>query len=668
MSGHEENLGAERRAEAGPPAGEAYERSTFLAGVPEAVRDQLSTTVSLSDSLRSIPLLSMEEQGLVVQRALDILEGYYVHLPLKRAMHAIDPIQRLRLLSSRIEQGDATAPRGLAFHAEMTRIFTSTRDLHTNYLLPSPYRQMTAYLPFLIEEYFEEGERRYIVSRVLSGFDLPSSFEEGVEILYWNGVAIDRAVAMNSDRQAGSNEAARHAQGLDSLTVRPLIRSLPPDEEWVTLRYRALDAEEAELRHCWVVFTPGTSPAAVNPDVLSGNAVALGVDVQTDAIRHARKVLYAPSAVASELQVASGAVERSLAPRAEIPTSLPTVFRAKAVDTEHGRFAYVRIFTFSVSDADSFVKEFVRLVEDLPQDGLIVDVRGNGGGLIYAGEQLLQTLTPRRIEPSRFQFINTRKTLRLCRTYTASNPHLDLSPWKRSLEDAVRTGAIYSRAFPISKPEACNNIGQRYCGPVVLITDALCYSATDIFAAGFQDHNIGPILGCDGNTGAGGANVWTYALLCALMGDENESLQPLPADTGMRVSVRRTLRVGNRSGTPLEDLGVVPQERHHMTRRDVLEGNTDLIEHAGRILSLLPTVALGMQIGDRQADSTPMIVTTKNIAQLDVYVDGHPRTSVSIQDGETPISISTPDSGSCQIEVQGFDANGRLVAGRREHT
>ena len=39
-----------------------------------------------------------------------------------------------------------------------------------------------------------------------------------------------------------------------------------------------------------------------------------------------------------------------------------------------------------------------------------------------------------------------------------------------------------------------NLVGQRYFGPVVLITDARCYSATDIFAAGFADHEIGPIL------------------------------------------------------------------------------------------------------------------------------------------------------------------------------
>ncbi len=45
------------------------------------------------------------------------------------------------------------------FHRRMLSIFGSTRDLHTLYLLPEPYRDCTAYLPFLIEQCFERGSR-----------------------------------------------------------------------------------------------------------------------------------------------------------------------------------------------------------------------------------------------------------------------------------------------------------------------------------------------------------------------------------------------------------------------------------------------------------------------------------------------------------------------------
>jgi C-terminal processing protease CtpA/Prc len=68
----------------------------------------------------------------------------------------------------------------------------------------------------------------------------------------------------------------------------------------------------------------------------------------------------------------------------------------------------------------------------------------------------------------------------------------------------VETGAEYSQGLTLLPAARYNDIGQKYQGPVVLVTDALCYSTTDIFAAGFQDNQIGKVLGVDESTGAGG--------------------------------------------------------------------------------------------------------------------------------------------------------------------
>ena len=40
------------------------------------------------------------------------------------------------------------------------------------------------------------------------------SFEPGVDVLYWNGVPIKRAIELNGESQAGSNIDARFARGL----------------------------------------------------------------------------------------------------------------------------------------------------------------------------------------------------------------------------------------------------------------------------------------------------------------------------------------------------------------------------------------------------------------------------------------------------------------------
>jgi hypothetical protein len=62
--------------------------------------------------------------------------------------------------------------------------------------------------------------------------------------------------------------------------------------------------------------------------------------------------------------------------------------------------------------------------------------------------------------------------------------------------------------------------------------------------------------------------------------------KPLPAGAQFRVALRRTLRIGKRwGGQAVEDLGVISDVRYRMTRRDLLEGNADLMEKAGELLA-----------------------------------------------------------------------------------
>ena len=99
----------------------------------------------------------------LAEQAEAMIDGLYVHLLQKRAMYGIDPAQRLRLLRHRLAQmTDAQ------FHAELLRIFTELRDLHTNYILPGPYQGPFAFLGILLEQHWENGEPRWMVSKVFN--------------------------------------------------------------------------------------------------------------------------------------------------------------------------------------------------------------------------------------------------------------------------------------------------------------------------------------------------------------------------------------------------------------------------------------------------------------------------------------------------------------------
>ncbi|MGH3116613.1 MAG: S41 family peptidase, partial [Gaiellales bacterium] len=433
--------------------------------------------------------LTKAERGVLLDQAELLIEGVYVHLPLKRAMHAVDPLQALRLLRHRLPELSE-----VEFHRQLLRIFLGLRDLHTNYILPSRFAGF-AFLGIFLERCVEDGRTSYVVTKTFDHITGDPNLQVGVEVTHWNGTPIATAVERNADREAGSNRAAQLAQGLQNMTIRAIDMSLPPDEDWVELTYR-VNGQTHQTRVPWRVFESGaevTTPGAL-PSLPSGvtadPAHLVGMDLRTELSRQVKQRLFAPASLDEEQRVADGAVPEATDQQLAAgiaPTTRPGELKARTVDTPHGTFGHLRIFTFHMKDqriAD-FINEVARLLTVLPPDGLILDVRGNGGGYVIAAEFLLQFLTPLPITPEPMQFVSTRATTAL--THTVA----DYADWKDSLDESVTTGAAYSTALPLYPADVVNSVGQLYHGPIVLITDAQCYSASDIFAAGFQDHQIG---------------------------------------------------------------------------------------------------------------------------------------------------------------------------------
>jgi hypothetical protein len=645
----------------------------LIAAADDSVKAALSSGQGLQQFLASIDKLTEKEMNDIAEQAIVLLESFYVHLPLKRAMHAVDPLQRLRLFQRRIPQIKSE----IAFHHEITDIFTSLRDLHTNYILPSHFARMISFLPFRVEACLENGTRKYIVSKVAGGFNHPT-FVPGVEIRYWNGIPIERAVEIAASYHAGSNPDARHARGVAGLTKRAMSISPPPDEEWVTINYFDLNQQLGEIRIDWTVSELPSEAQAGMPEFSLEVASALGLDLEGETFQQINKMLFAQEVIAAKRnieQIKTAAVASSAAATLEsaievgtaaaeqavvgTDSTMPDKLAARVVEVNGKKYAYIRIFSFNVPSDVAFVNESIRLLElsEMPRDGLILDVRGNGGGLIPAGERLLQLFTPRSIEPTRFQFINTPANLRLCQAVS------NFRNWEPSIERALQTGATFSAAFPITPPEKCNDIGQRYYGPVVLLTDARCYSTTDIFAAGFRDHAIGDILGVDGNTGAGGANVWTLGLINQFFTGAGVTapLRSLAKNADLRVAIRRTIRVGPEAGTELEDLGVTPDERHDVSRDDLMKDNVDLIKHAAALLSQKPVFDFQAK-PTRTGENVRIDLVTQGVGYVDAFSDGRPRQSRDTENNTVQLNFAA--AVGAKIELRGYAA-GQLVCSRR---
>lgn len=651
-----------------------------------------SNAIPLTRFLQAIDAesgLSKKDRLRLLDQSILLLEMNYVHLPLKRAMHAINPIRRLKLLRFRLEeQKESEMESERQFHKRMLEIFASLRDLHTHYQLPAPFQNQMAFLPFLIEQYFVPNRKnqwveKFMVSRIARKFVRSSqnaapevvAFQPGVEVLAWNGVPIRRAVEINGESQAGSNPEARFARGLDSLTTRPLDLSLPPDESWVSITYRSKKGKILTLdKQKWMVDAVHARPLATK----TTRRKRAAIDLKKTKINQIKRQLYHRK-------------HWVLGPRdVRVRKEFADMFYAQVKRIGGRDLGYVRLFSFDPDDPDEFVAEFKRVItsKGFPQQGLIIDARGNPGGKIRAGERLLQLFTPRRVIPELFEFINTPLNLEICRH---APKHWELSRWAVSMAEAVQTGAIYSSGFPFNSHESCNDIGQVYYGPVILIIDALSYSTTDMFAAGFQDNEVGEVLGTSDNTGAGGANNWTYDDLMTALGKYPGSpFKPLPKGADIGLAMRRSIRVGRNSGRPLEELGIVPDDRHYITKRDLLENNYDLLRKAAEKLRNKPIYSLSVKPFGQKGDTWGVILSCtsklparktrkrngakmpptkilENISYLDIFLNGRFKKTINATNGSLKAARVTfeGDEGTSELLVQAFDGAHHLVAASR---
>ena len=164
--------------------------------------------------------------------------------------------------------------------------------------------------------------------------------------------------------------------------------------------------------------------------------------------------------------------------------------------------------------------------------------------------------------------------------------------------------------------------------------------------------------------------MWTHALIRRILAKRgsghahfDSGLRALPKEASLRVALRRSLRVGKNAGIELEELGIVPDELHAMTRADLLHGNRDLIAHAARLLAAMPAFLLRTESRPRGED-TVIAVTSENIDRLDVTLGGRPFGSEKLGPGKARTRVVLPSHGSEVAELCGY-RKGKLVARKR---
>jgi hypothetical protein len=684
------------------------------------------TVLSLTDFLQSADdpqknpnILTAPEQALILDQAEALLGNIYPHLPFKpadfpKADPPVDPLGDIQKLRARM-QASGGALAELDFHCATLKIFASVRDPHTTYTLPAFYQGAVAFLPFRLGFYIDEtGKARYHITAVMQGFVHPT-FMPGSELLPSPGgpdlaVLLIQAAALTP----GANAAGQQLRGLARLTVVPVATAgtnlWAGDWTGSDAKFNYLTPLIAQPQS--ITFPWGVARATGLSQTVPPQAFSLSPDLC--ASQTASNLLWNPQArwpqapqgvISSALGVLKS-VEAAVLPPPQAPAAaaanvsvFPDVFAfqttsgispGSGIDPAHitapsspaKKFGYIAIQIFNTSIpfglTDALLNEFRRiltLLQPEAPDGLIVDIRGNPGGDIAAAEGMLQMLAPATVTPVNFHLANTPAALKVLNAIAAmSNPPSLPSPLTAWLND--RNGIPLPAGPPLTSGQPLTTDlglpGQAYQGPVVLMVDALTYSAADMFAAGFADNRIGKIIGPDATTGGGGASMWTHdqlsQFLSALPGAAI-SLQALPHGADMSLAFLRCSRIGPSAGVPIEDRGVQPDIVCPRTLQDMLAAaglpvQSHLLASACDTLAGMPVHRIENAAFQQVADATQISLTPTGLDSLTFTSSDSsvPPVTVSAAAAVNPVKVPFGSSGPpLRILVQGF-SNGAPAA------
>lgn len=205
-----------------------------------------------------------------------------------------------------------------------------------------------------------------------------------------------------------------------------------------------------------------------------------------------------------------------------------------------GNVAYVRILHFGDrSAADAFEARFAEIAK---ADGLVIDVRENGGGNSGEGYRLLSLLTDKPFRTSRWR---TREYLPAHRAWS-------------------RPEAVHAEDAGEVPPD-----GKRlYTGPVLVLTSARTYSAAEDFVVAFDAMKRGRIVGeaTGGSTG-------------------QPLLFDLPGGGKARICTKRD---SYPDGREFVGVGVQPQVAVHPTIADLRAGRDTVLQAALALLGPPP--------------------------------------------------------------------------------
>lgn len=616
---------------------------------------------ALRADIKFLPL-SNDDKFAIIRHAKILFSKVYVNLEHKMKLYQVDPVSELSKLEKTYHHLNETE-----FQEAMLAIFSSAHDYHTNYNFPKPYACYTAVLPV---SFRKTGQKKIIVNAIKpamkDSFPELDKFTPGDELLLYNQMTPLAYIESRKDIVAASTPDSSLMQGIYDLYYRWGGSAIIPQEDKVHLQLKKSTGQIYNIKVPWMAQYLDSCVNPVSAPQKGSLGKKLGKSGDSNIQMFKERNLFLKEMRKSFLKFfkvknksfSSNTVE-VVDLSAANKTGHPDLWW-KQINWKNHNIGWLQLTSFDTPDGlKSAVAEVKKvLIHNLGNtSALVIDLRGNPGGMIVFAEEMAALFTPRPVHPLPFYIRANDLTLAL---YDS-----DLS-WKDIIMASAETNQIVGPGT-ITTIAELSSVSQAYFGKVVLLTNNECFSSCDLFSAAMKDNAHATIYGTDRSTMGGGANVWPHASLQEIFNKLDIPID-LPQNISMRITGRHARRLSDNS--LIEDKGVPTDIIVYETESDVIDVErssimakifNDLIKIPGHMNSSQISLNLYKEFYQRHGNEELNIVSNPaNIDQVAVFKNKKFIRRFFL-DAENKITINLPlptdTFGQDSFEIYGFSKN-----------
>ncbi|KAJ8326706.1 hypothetical protein O5D80_002248 [Batrachochytrium dendrobatidis] len=593
-----------------------------------------------------------------------------------------DPFPIIKKLRAKLDASNLTDTE---MQTELLSAFIRMRDLHSHFGPSGPYscfNAMTGLSFRFIEGSAYRTKKPTVVFdthignkglRAFFGKDY-DQIKAGDELLLVDGMTFTDYRNLNQDKTGGANDYGGQYGALDYMTFRPGSFTLLPETDTIKYRFKSKDTGKVyDIEAPWVVYfdpscwsmtsqlyakisgktLPGTPQPADTNSIIDTDAPDTGVKRRLKTWEEIRT----PSMI-SQYHYKKQKINQILL---EQPSQNHTLeYQNAGVSTiswaiwkpESKNLGIIRLDDFvpknlkTGAQADmEGVREIHRLLSTVLKNtnSVLIDLRKNLGGNGNFANAIPQLFKP-DFQPMLIRYLMSSVAYN---TLVNGTSFFDTSgpAWYNT-----PPGSKYSVNHDRNSFDQSNMYGQAYLKPVGAFTDAICYSACDMFSASFQSSETGHVFGEDGTTGGGGSDI--FSLDSTLLALNPVDFKPMPyyqeltdETTGqsytnvLSIGVRQLVRNGKYQGQLVEDTGTVSEYIVRPRLTDILPGSTENSQF-DRIADQLKTLGVKTGLNNLHFVSERInYYTTSSDVTIDVEVKGINQLSV-IDDTGKSLSVA----------------------------